>query len=229
MVETGVMSMLKYNKVKPIVLILCLSFLFLSGCTPASDVTFEQLAKWQDGVFISEFGEFSVEIPQNWTILNSSEIKEQVDGQVKNVIYGTPEVSIEQFQKTDGFYPMAMTTEVENDLGEKTFAMVVVIIERMRPLDKLKVKTADEYLEIIKGGYREGETAGNTFSFEEIYSKNIGDVEYRCLPIRVESYQYRQVIAARIKDDYVFGFLIMTTDNHQKMTEEALGAFSGFP
>lgn len=223
------MSEMKNNHA--MLLMISLFFFVLSGCTSsAPKITFEQMAKWQDGVFVSEFGEFSVEVPQNWKSLSDSEIRQQVNNSLlDSVIYGTPAVSVEQFEKTAGFYPMAFTTEIDNESGVITFAMVYIIIERMGALDRLRVKTADEYLEIVTEGYRQGETPDNTFSFEEIYSVNIGDFEYRCLPIIVESYQYRQVIAARIKDGFVIGFLIMTSDNHQMLTEEALSAFSSFP
>ncbi len=215
------------NKHRKLLSVGCLLFV-LFGCTSKPTVTFEQMAKWDNGIFVSEFGGFSIEVPENWIALSDSEIKQQVATASESVIYGTPSVSLEQFQKTSGFYPMAFITEINND-SENTFAMTIVIIERMNVLDRLSVKTADEYLAKVADGYKQNQTAGNTFSFEEIISVNIGGLEYRCLPINVESYQYRQIIAARIKDDFVIGILIMTTDNHQKLTEEAFGAFSDLP
>lgn len=220
--------MRKNNAIKWGLFTVCLFLLILSGCSSASSVTFEQMAKWENGVFVSEFSGFSVEIPENWSFLSDSEIEEQVEG-MDNVIYGTPKVSVEQLQKTDGLYPLIFVTETQNELEEESFASAFIIFERLGSLAKMSVKTADKYLEILKEGYLEEDASGLNYSFEDIYSINIGDVEYRCLPMSVESYQIKQVFAVRIKDDFVIGLIFTATDNHPQLIEDALSAFTALP
>jgi hypothetical protein len=220
------MSKTGYIQLK--MLIVSLFFVLLSGCSSAPSVTFEQMAKWQDDVFVSEFGGFSVEIPQNWSSLSDSEIEAQVEG-MENVIYGTPSVSLEQFQKSDGLYPMILVTEIQSDSDAQSYASAFIIFERLGTLAKMSVKTADKYLEILKEGYLAEDTEGLAYDFGEIYSKNIGGIEYRCLPISVELYQVQQLFAVRIKDDFVIGLIFTASDNHPQLLEEALSAFSVFP
>lgn len=220
--------MKKKNKLIRYFMAVSIFVLFISGCSSAPKVTFEQMAKWQEGVFVSEFGGFSVEVPQNWSILSDAEIEAQVED-MENVIYGTPSVSLEQFQKSGGLYPMIMVTNVESDSDVQSYASAFVIFERLGSLAKLSVKTADKYLEILKEGYLLDETEDMMYDFGEIYSKNIGGMEYRCLPIIVELYQVQQLFAVRIKDDFVIGLIFTASDNDPQLIEEAVGAFTSFP
>jgi hypothetical protein len=203
-------------------------FVFISGCTSATTLTFEQMAKWQDGIFISEFGEFAIEIPQNWSALSDAEIETQVED-MENVIYGTPSVSLEKFQKSDGLYPMIMYTDIADSSDNLANASVFIIFERRGSLAKLSVKTADKYLEILKEGYLQEETDELTYDFGEIYSKTIGGIEYRCLPVGVELFQVQQLFAVRIKDDFVIGLIFTVTNSDPQMIEEAMSAFTVYP
>jgi hypothetical protein len=57
---------------------------------------------------------------------------------------------------------------------------------------------------------------------------NIGEDEYRCLPMVMNAYQLQQVIAVRIKDDFVIAMIFTAPVNHSELIDEALGAFSVF-
>lgn len=203
-------------------------FVFLSGCTSAPTVTFEEMAKWQDGIFISEFGGFSVEIPAGWSSLSDNEIAAQVEG-MENVIYGTPSVDDKQFQTTDGLYPLILVTEVDSDSETPAFASAFVIFERLGAVAQMTVKTEDKYLEILKQGYLEEDANGIRYRFGDFYSKTIGGIEYRCLPITIEAYQVQQLFAVRLKDDFAIGLIFTVTADHSELIEEAYGAFSLLP
>lgn len=203
-------------------------FVFLSGCTSAPTVTFEQMAKWQDGIFISEFGGFSVETPDGWSSLDDNEIAAQVEG-MENVIYGTPSVDDKQFQTSDGLYPLILVTEVDSDSETPVFASAFVIFERMGAVAQMTVNTEDKYLEILKQGYLEEDAHGIRYRFGDVYSKTIGGIDYRCLPITIEAYQVEQLFAVRLKDNFAIGLIFTVTDENPELLEEAFSAFSVFP
>jgi hypothetical protein len=185
------------------------------------------MAAWQDEVFVSEFGGFSVEAPQNWSYLSDEEIESQLEG-LDSMIYGTPQVSLEEFQKADGLYPLILVHEGQDDEGEAFFAHAFVIFERLGMLNRLSVKTSDKYLELLKDDYIKEDTNGIYYSYGDVYSMNIGEDEYRCLPMVMNAYQLQQVIAVRIKDDFVIAMIFTAPVNHSELIDEALGAFSVF-
>ncbi|MDP3306573.1 MAG: hypothetical protein Q8S15_10905 [Erysipelotrichaceae bacterium] len=212
---------------KQVLMVLCLVLLFLSGCSSKPKLTFEQLAAWKDEVFVSEFGGFSVDAPQKWTYLSDEEIKTQLEG-LDNVIYETPQVSLDEFQKSTGLYPLVFVHEGQDDEGEGFVAYAFVIFERLGVLERLSVKTSDKYLELLKDDYIKEDTHGIYYSYGDVYSMNIGEDEYRCLPMVLNAYQLKQVIAVRIKDDFVIALLITAPLNHSELIDEALDAFAVF-
>ena len=212
---------------KRFILCLCLVLLFLSGCSSKPKVTFEQMATWHDEVFVSEFGGFSVDAPENWTYLSDEEIKTQLKD-LEGVIYGTPQVSLQEFQKAANLYPLVFVHEGQDDEGEAFVAHAFVIFERLGMLARLSVKTSDKYLELLKDDYIKEDTNGIYYSYGDVYSMNIGEDEYRCLPMVINAYQLQQVIAVRIKDDFVIAMIFTAPLNRPELIDEALSAFAVF-
>lgn len=219
--------MRKNNAIKWCLLTVCLVLLILSGCSSKPKVTFEQMAAWKYDVFVSKFGGFAVEAPDNWIFLSNEAIEDQIDG-LDNMIYGTPQISLEEFQKADGLYPLILVHEGQDDGGEAFFAHAFVIFERLGVLTRLSVKTSDKYLELLKDDYIKEDSNGIYYSYGDVYSMNIGEDEYRCLPMVMNAYQLQQVIAVRIKDDFVIAMIFTAPVNHPELIDEALGAFSVF-
>lgn len=219
---------MKNNHALKLGLLLFMIFiLFLSGCSSEPKLTFEQMAAWQDDVFVSKFGGFSVEAPEKWTYLSDEEIKSQLKG-LDDIIYGTPQVSLEEFQKASGLYPLVIVHEGQDDEGEAFVAYAFVIFERLGALARLSVKTSDKYLELLKDDYIKEDTNGIYYSYGDVYSMNIGEDEYRCLPMVMIAYQLKQVIAVRIKDDFVIAMILTAPLEHPELIDEALDAFAVF-
>lgn len=219
--------MLKFKNIRSKWLILCLLFLILSGCSTQPKITFEQMAKWENGVFISEIFGLAVNPLSGWIRLNDYRIRSHI-GEFENTIYGTPDVSDDKFQKSSDFYPLIVVSQLADDESKEALSNFRVVIVRTEGSIKTSFEDSDKLLQMIEFDYSNQGLDPN-ITFNEIRDCVIGEQSYRCMMIYFNTLGINQLIAIRTIDDFIISLLFVADSSHPELIDEAMGAFSLYP
>lgn len=213
--------------IKKQVLALCLVLLFLSGCSSKPKVSFRQLVKWENGVFISEIFGLAVNPLSGWIRLNDYRIRSHL-GELENTIYGTADVSDDKFQKSNDFYPLIVVSQLTDDNSKEALSSFRVTIVRTERSVETSVEDSDKLLQMIEFDYSNQGVDPN-ITFEKIRECNIGEQTYRCMMIYFNTLGINQLIAIRTIDGFVISLIFVTDSSYPNLIDEAIGAFSLYP
>lgn len=218
---------MKSKKVRLILLMICLSCLFLSGCSSKPKVSLKQLAKWENGVFISEIFELAVNPLSGWIRLNDYRIRSHI-GELENTIYGTPDVNDDKFQKSNDFYPLIVVSQLSDDDSKESLSSFRIVIVRTEHSIETSVEDSDKLLQMIEFDYS-NQGVDLNITFDDIRECEIGEQTYRCMMIYFNTLGINQLIAIRTIDGFVISLLFVTDSSYPNLIDEAIGAFSLYP
>lgn len=219
--------MLKHKKFRLVFWMTCLAFLFLNGCSSKSNITFEQMARWENGVFVSEIFGLAVKPLSGWSRLNDYRIRKHL-GELENTIYGTPDITNDKFQKSNDFYPLIVVSQLADEESKEALSSFRVVIVRTERSIKTSVEDSDKLLQMIEFDYSNQGVDPN-ITFDEIRECDIGEQTYRCMMIYFNTLGINQLIAIKTIDGFILSLLFVTDSSYPNLIDEAIGAFSLYP
>ncbi len=179
--------------------------------TPQPVIEDLSIARWEGNVFISEWAEFKVLLPEGWYKATDEEIS-LLYGISMDILIGATDLTAEDLQDTEYAYPMfILKYQYGAEVGEINTNMSV-FYEKLVPPNDLLVN-AETYLNIVKEQYISLEI-GYEF-IGEISDLNVANKTYYSLTAVYETGGMKQVFLCRKHENFIVGMIITAAINDQ--------------
>lgn len=210
------------RKVISICLVIMTATVMMSGCTKIKTAEKTPISidygRWEGSTFISEWGEFSVQVPSGWYTATDEELKLVYDAGTE-LLVGTGIATEEELENISYIYPMMIAKYPMDSDFTGINTNMIVFYEKLQPINVLLVNGKD-YLEITKESY-ESMNMGYEITGGIAKSKVAG-ADFYMMIADDNTNGLQQVFLCRKHGGFIIGFIITGSLDNQSEIDDLI-------